>query len=356
MEALKVGQVVEQRMPKIDLRSDTVSWPTLEMRLAMANAVVGDDVWEDDPTVQELEEYAAQLFGKEAALFVTSGTQGNLISVLTHCRPGDEIIIGDKCHMLIYEGGGMSAVGGVIPCVLPTQPDGTLPLKAIQESVRDDNVHYPTTRLIALENTHNKMGGVPLSISYINSVADFAHEKGLVLHMDGARIFNAAAALNEPVAKIVEKVDSVTFCLSKGLCAPVGSIICGTREFIRIARRKRKMLGGGLRQVGVLAAAGLVGLKTIPSQIHLDHEAAKILADCISTIPQLRLVSNNTNFVFFSLMDESKLTREQLENKLEERGILCKAYSGTFFRFVTHHWVTPEKAHVVARALRELFE
>jgi len=244
-------------MDRIDLRSDTVTWPTPEMRQAMAEALVGDDVYGEDPTVNALQEAAARRLGKEAGLFVASGTMGNLVAVLAHCGRGDEVILGDKAHTFIYEAGGMAALGGVHPHTVPVQADGTLPLEAIEAAIRPNNVHMPVTRLIALENTQGTVGGIPISKAYTDEVGRLARAHGLALHIDGARIFNAATALNENVADLVAAADSVTFCLSKGLCAPVGSVLVGSRAFIARAHRVRKQLGGGMRQVGILAAAGL---------------------------------------------------------------------------------------------------
>ena len=241
-------------MKTIDLRSDTVSHPTLEMREAMANALVGDDVYHDDPTVNQLEADAAAMLGKQAAVFVTSGTQGNLCAMLAHCQRGDSIIIGDSSHIFRFEQGGLAQIGGILPHTIPVQADGTLRLGDIEGAIQPDDEHKPITRLVALENTHNAAGGAPLSAEYTAQVARLAQEHGLLLHIDGARIFNAAAAFNVDVKELVAGADSVTFCLSKGLCAPVGSVLLGSQDFIRRARRARKALGGSLRQAGVLAA------------------------------------------------------------------------------------------------------
>jgi len=354
MAELRTGTVVDQKMSMIDFRSDTVSWPTFEMRLAMANADVGDDVWGDDPTVIRLEEDAAAMLGKPAALFLSSGTQGNLLSLMCHCHQGDEVILGDKSHIVLYEAGGISAIAGCIPRTLPVQPDGTLALDDIKSAVRAVDVHFPTTRLIALENTQNKMGGVPLSIDYINSVCSFAHEKGLVVHMDGARLFNAATALGVPVSKIVENVDSVTFCLSKGLCAPVGSLLCGTKEFIEIARRKRKMLGGGMRQSGMLAAAGLIALHDMTKRLQEDHDVASALAAGLAKIPCVKVKANNTNFVFFELLPTCKLSTGDIVTAMKEKGILVHAVDPVTFRLVTHCWITQEAANKFIDAITEL--
>ena len=247
-------------MRVVDLRSDTLTRPTPAMSRAMAEADVGDDVFGEDPTVNQLEQLAADRMGKEAALFVASGTMGNLVSLLAHCGRGEEIILGSFAHTFYFEQGGSAAVGGIHPRTLPNQPDGTLTLSDIEGAIRPDNVHFPRTRLIVLENTHNLCGGHPLDIDYMKAVGDVARRHSLKIHVDGARFFNAAVALGVPAAKLAADADSVSFCLSKGLAAPVGSVVCGNRDFIAEARRARKILGGGMRQAGVLAAAGIVAL------------------------------------------------------------------------------------------------
>ncbi|MGH2628360.1 MAG: low-specificity L-threonine aldolase, partial [Anaerolineales bacterium] len=271
-------------MRTIDLRSDTVTVPTPEMRQAMARAEVGDDVFGEDPTVRRLEQMAAQRMGKQAALFVASGTMGNLVAVLSHCDRGDEIILGDRCHTFLSEAGGVAALGGVHPRPIATTPDGTLPLDEIEAALRGDDPHYPTSRLVCLENTHNLCGGVPIPAGYAASVGEWARRRGLFLHIDGARIFNAAVAQGVPAADLVAAADSVTFCLSKGLCAPVGSVLCGTTDFIASARRTRKQLGGGMRQAGVLAAAGIVALDTMVDRLADDHRRARELAGRLAAV------------------------------------------------------------------------
>ena len=240
-----------RRMEYIDLRSDTVSHPTPAMRKAMAKAAVGDDVYHDDPTVNQLEADAAALMGKEAAVFVTSGTQGNLCALLAHCQRGESVIIGDTSHIFRNEQGGMAQFGGLIPRTVPVQADATMRLRDLEAAINPDDEHKPVTRLVALENTHNMAGGVPISPEYTARVGEFARRNGLILHIDGARIFNAAAAYAVDVKELVADADSATFCLSKGLCAPVGSVLVGNDDFIRRARRARKALGGSLRQAGV---------------------------------------------------------------------------------------------------------
>jgi len=346
-------------MTKIDLRSDTVSWPTHAMRIAMANAVVGDDVWGDDPTVQKLEKMACEITGKEAALFVTSGTQGNLIAILVHCKPGDEAIMGHLSHTRLYEGGGLAAVGGVMACILQNQADGTLNLTELQASVRPVDDHYPRTRLVILENTVNIAGGMPLSAEYTSSVAEIARKNGLILHIDGARIFNAAAGLGVPVKDLVKDAASVTFCLSKGLCAPAGSVLCGTKEFITEAKRKRKMLGGGLRQVGILAAAGIVALETMAPRLAEDHKVARQLADGIEAQKSkgITLISCNTNIVYFRLESTAKVDAAALREKMASRNVLMGGADKTGrIRIVTYYWITEECAKTYLGHLSDILD
>ena len=294
-------------MEWVDLRSDTVTQPTPEMRQAMAEAEVGDDVFGDDPTVLRLEAMAAERMGKEAAVFVASGTMGNLAAVLSHCQRGDEIILGDMSHTYLYEAGGVSALGGVHTRAVPNQVDGTLQLEDIQAAIRPDDEHYPVSRMVLLENTHNGMGGTVLSADYSNSVSAIATQNGLKLHLDGARIFNAAAALGNPASELAEPADSVTFCLSKGLCAPVGSLLCGTEEFIQGARRVRKQLGGGMRQAGILAAAGIVALENMVDRLKQDHDRARRLAEALQALPAISIEQNppSTNMFYMNLDPEA---------------------------------------------------
>jgi threonine aldolase len=346
-------------MPAIDLRSDTVSWPTPEMRAAMANAPVGDDVYGDDPTVNQLEAEAAALLGKEAGLFVVSGSMGNLTAILTHCGRGDEIIVGKQAHIFRYEGGSASALGSVHPHTVEVQPDGTLPLDAIREAVRPGgNVHFPRTRLICLENTQGTVGGVPVSAEYTARVGEIAREHDLKLHIDGARIFNAAAALNTDPAALVAPADSVMFCLSKGLCAPVGSLLVGSHAFIEGARRSRKLLGGGMRQAGVLAAAGLIAIRTMRLRLGDDHAAACALAEGLAAIPHIVVepAAMRTNMVFMHLSPDAPLTAEQLVDRLHrDYNIIISARpNGRDIRLVTHYWITPERVQTVLGALRAL--
>lgn len=324
----------------IDLRSDTVTQPTPAMRAAMASAPVGDDVFGEDPTLNRLQEMAAEKVGKEAGLFIPSGTMGNLIALLAHCGRGDEMIVGAQSHIVFYEGGGASYLGGIHSRQVREQPDGALALEDIEALIRPEDVHQPPTRLIAIENTHNRCGGTFQSPQYIRSLADFAHARGLVVHMDGARLFNAAAAQNVDARELSGPVDSVTFCLSKGLCAPVGSVLCGSAAFIARARHIRKHLGGGMRQAGVIAAAGIVALESMVERLVEDHARARNLAEGLSEIPQIKLDKMPpTNMVFFSLADSVRLTVEQIEAQMKERGILVEAMGKRRFRLVTHYWI-----------------
>jgi threonine aldolase len=340
----------------IDLRSDTVSWPTPEMRQAMAEATVGDDVFGEDPTVNRLEQGAAERLGKEAGLFVVSGTMGNLVAVLAHCGRGDEVILGDKAHTFVYEAGGIAALGGVHPRTVPVQPDGTLPLDAIRNAIRPDNIHMPPTRLIALENTQGTVGGVPVPKHYVDAVGEIAREHGLPLHIDGARIFNAATALNCDVADLVQAADSVSFCLSKGLCAPVGSVLVGSHAFIDRARRIRKLVGGGMRQAGILAAAGLIALEKMTLRLHEDHVNARRLAEGLAQMPQIELdlAHVQTNMVFFSLRETAGVTAPELASRLKEAHCVQIMNMDAYrLRAVTHYWIRAEHIDQVLAAVEE---
>jgi threonine aldolase len=337
-------------MQWIDLRSDTVSLPTPEMRKAMAEAELGDDVYGEDPTVNRLEALSADRVGKEAAVFVTSGTMGNLASVLAHCQRGDEVILGDQSHTYYYEGGGISALGGVHPFTLPNQPDGTIELEAIETAIRPDDPHFPRTRLIVLENTHNRCGGVAISLEYTRAVGELARKHGLLLHIDGARIFNASVLLGVPAAELAAPADSITFCLSKGLCAPVGALICGDAAFIGRVRRIRKMLGGGMRQAGVLAAAGIVALETMIDRLAEDHRRAKRLAAGLREVPGVEIVQDPpaTNMVYIQLQPDAPLDAPGLVQALAPRDIKVSARGQRSMRLVLHYWVDDKAVeHVI---------
>jgi threonine aldolase len=325
----------------IDLRSDTVTQPTEKMRQAMANAEVGDDVYGEDPTVNRLQSMAAERLGKEAGLFVASGTMGNLIAVLAHCGRGDEAIMGDCAHTFVYEGGGVAALGGIQPHTIPNQADGTLLIEDIQHAVRGDDPHFPRSRLLILENTQNKCGGLALSRDYMLKAAAVAKENKLAFHLDGARLFNAAVDQGVPAVDLVDMVDSVTFCLSKGLCAPVGSVLCGTNDFIAEALRLRKQLGGGMRQAGILAAAGIVALEDMVDRLAEDHAHAKALAEGLAEVEGIRLDkgSPNTNMVYIELDPSLGISAADCAAALKERGILVGVTGPRHFRLVCHYWI-----------------
>jgi threonine aldolase len=312
------------------------------MRQAMAEARVGDDVYGEDPTVNRLQELSAAKMGKEAALFVPSGTMGNLAGILAHCNRGDEVILGKFSHTFLYEAGGISALGGVHSSQVLNQHDGTLDLDDIRAGIRSDDDHHPISRLICLENTHNRCGGVALSLEYTRAVSSLAKEHRLKLHLDGARIFNAAIALDLEPRQLVEPVDSVTFCLSKGLCAPVGSVLCGSKDYIERAHRIRKQLGGGMRQAGIIAAAGIVALDKMTGRLGDDHNRAKMLAAGLSTIPGLEIDPGSpyTNMVFLNLGAETGgITAQQVADELSRLGIMVGPVGLKRFRLVTHYWI-----------------
>jgi threonine aldolase len=328
-------------MDYIDLRSDTVTKPTPEMREAMAEAEVGDDVFRDDPTVNRLEELAAEMLGKEAAVFVPSGTMGNLTALLVHCQRGDEVIVGNQSHIYLNEAGGMSALGGIQPCPVQNQRDGTLAIDDIIASIRMEDVHHPITRLICLENTQNICGGVPIMADYTRQVGELARQNNLSLHIDGARIFNAAAAQDISVRDLVEPADSVMFCLSKGLAAPIGSMLVGTRKFIRRARRVRKMLGGGMRQVGVVAAAGIISLQKMTQRLREDHARAKELADGLRQVKGLVVDQNSpyTNMVYLNLARDVQINAQAVTQSMKDFGVLVDPENERRFRLVTHYMI-----------------
>jgi threonine aldolase len=344
-------------MEIVDLRSDTVTQPTPAMRQAMAQADVGDDVFGEDPTVNRMEKMAASMMGKEAGLFVSSGTMGNLAGILAHCTRGDEVILGNKAHTFLFEAGGISALGGVHSYQVPNQPDGTLDLNDILAAIRPDDPHQPVTRLISLENTHNRCGGVALSVEYTRAVGVLARQRGLVLHLDGARIFNAAVALGVDPKELAEPADSVTFCLSKALSAPVGSVLCGSEEYIRRALRIRKQLGGGMRQAGILAAAGIVALECMVDLLYEDHERAKRLAQGLSKIPGLVVdpAIPQTNMVFVTLTDDAKMTNaKEVAQRLAERGVKVGVSGSRRFRLVTHYGVEDSGIDQAIRVFGEI--
>jgi len=341
-------------MDYIDLRSDTVTKPTPEMREAMAEAEVGDDVYRDDPTVNQLEELAAGMLGKEASLFVPSGTMGNLIALLVHCQRGNEAIVGDKSHIYLNEAGGMSALGGIQPWPLPNQKDGTLALDDILASIRTEDVHHPITRLICLENTQNICGGVPLTPEYTRQVGDLAHKNNLSLHIDGARIFNAAVAQNVDVKELAAPADSIMFCLSKGLASPIGSMLVGTSKFIARARHIRKMLGGGMRQVGIVAAAGIISLEKMTRRLADDHARARKLADGLKQVQGILIDEGlpYSNMVYLNLTNDVKTDTKTITERMLKLGILLDPDNARRFRLVTHYWIDDSAVEKTIKAFK----
>ena len=338
-------------MRRIDLRSDTVTLPTPAMRKAMAAAEVGDDVYGEDPTVNRLEALAAEKAGKEAALFVSSGTQSNLAAILTHCQRGDEYIVGHIAHTYMYEGGGAAALGGVQPQTLDFESDGTLDLKKVEAVIKPDDFHFARTRLFCLENTQ---AGKVLPLDYQAQANALAKRRGLAIHLDGARIFNAAVKQKIDVREIAKYYDSVTVCLSKGLAAPVGSMLCGTASFIKEARRWRKVLGGGMRQAGVLAAAGIVALTEMVERLKDDHENAGRLGEGLTEIPGFRLEPSDvqTNMVFIE-MDER--LRDNFIPFMAERGVIIG--TGHYpIRLVTHYGIEAADIEYVLCTARDCSE
>jgi threonine aldolase len=344
-------------MDFIDLRSDTVTLPTPAMREAISRAPLGDDVFGEDTTVNRLESLAAEKLGKEAALLVTSGTMGNVVSVLTHCARGEEAILGASSHIFLNEAGGMSALGGIFPHTLPNEPDGTLPIEAIEGAIRSENIHFPRTRLICLENTHNRCYGAPLTPAYTAAVAGLARRYGLMLHLDGARIFNAAVALDVDVRDLVQGIDSLNVCLSKGLAAPVGSVICGSRAFINQARRTRKMLGGGMRQAGIIAAASIVALEEMTERLAEDHANARRLAEGIAQSPGLATdpARVRTNILYLDLVDK-RFSDEAFQSRLADRGVLLSHTAPGRFRMLTHYGIVSDDIDAALEALRAVLK
>ena len=342
-------------MRVVDLRSDTVTLPTPEMRRAMAEAEVGDDVLGEDPTVNRLEAMAAETLGKEAALLVSSGTMGNLTAILAHCERGDEVIAGDMSHICRAEGGGASVLGGVALQPVRNDQRGMLDPDDVAAAVRPDNVHYPRTGLVALENTHNICGGAVLTPEDVKAVADVARAHDVPVHLDGARIFNAAVYLEAPVAELVRDADTVTFCLSKGLGAPVGSVLCGSPETIGKARRWRKVLGGGMRQAGIIAAAGIVALETMVERLADDHGNARRLAQGLAEIPGVEIDPDSlpTNVVFLKVTNGSSV---ELARRLAVRGVKVGDRGGGAWRLVTHYGITADDIEHALDVIEAVFQ
>ena len=329
---------------KIDLRSDTVTHPSPAMREAMYRAEVGDDVYGEDPTVNRLEELAASLLGKEAALFVASGTMGNAVAMLTHCRRGDEIIMGDRSHTYLYEVGGPARLNGSPTRPVPTLADGTLDRERLARAFQGDDIHEARTGLLCLEDTHNMCGGRVLSPEILRELAAPARVRNLPVHMDGARVFNAAVALGIPVSALAAEVDSVQFCLSKGLSAPVGSMVVGSHAFIEEGRRIRKLLGGGMRQAGILAAAGIIALTEMVDRLAEDHANAKKLANGLARIPGITIEPETveTNILFFGVRDGNGKPADvtPLVTAAAQFGVLLSGGDDGRIRAVTHYGVS----------------
>lgn len=341
-------------MKIIDLRSDTVTLPTEEMLEAMRNARLGDDVFGEDPTVKELEDLAAKKMGKEAALLVTSGTQGNLVSILSHTKRGEEVILEADAHIYHYELGGIAAIAGVLPRPIRGEM-GILEPEAVEEAIRPPSPHFPRTALICLENTHNLAGGTCITPLQTRKICEVAAKHGLSVHLDGARIFNAAVALGVDVRELVSSVDSVMFCLSKGLSAPIGSLVVGTSSFVERARRMRKMLGGGMRQAGVIAAAGLVALEKMVDRLREDHANARLLAEGLAKIDGIKidLKRVQTNIVMFDVSGLG-ITGSAFITALSERGVKALTVKGNVVRMVTHRGVNREDILQTLEVVREV--
>jgi len=339
----------------IDIRSDTVTKPTEAMRSAMANAEVGDDVYGDDPTINELEAMGTELVGKEAALFVPSGTFGNQLALLTWCPRGSEVILGEESHIIQHEAGAPALIAGVQTRTIPA-PDGRLSPDAVEERIRAMDIHFPSTSLICMENAHSSGRVVPLAD--MNAIRRISVGHHLPLHLDGARLFNAAAALGVTGAEVASYADSVMFCLSKGLCAPVGSLLAGPRGFIDKARYNRKIMGGGMRQAGILGAAGLIALRNMTGRLSDDHRRAYSLAEGLAKIPgvSLELSSVEINMVFFTVPKATDpVIAERMVNQLQKKGIIANPPEKGTFRFVTHYWIDDRDIQTIIAAFADIF-
>lgn len=332
-------------MKTIDLRSDTVTRPSDKMRAAMAHAEVGDDVYGDDPTVNRLQELAADMLDMEDAVFVPSGTQSNLIALMAHCERGDEYIVGQKAHTYLYEGGGAAIFGSIQPQPLDFENNGTLDLAKVATAIKPDDSHFAKTRLLSLENTQN---GKPLPMNYLADARTFVNKHGLGIHLDGARLFNAAVAHQVPVREIARHFDSVSVCLSKGLGAPVGSVLCGKKSLIDKARRWRKPLGGGMRQAGLLAAAGIMALEENVDRLADDHRRARQLAESLSQLKGLEVTEQNTNMLFVKISEE-KLSA--ISESMAEQKILVSL--GPVTRLVTHLDIDDSNLETVVDAFKK---
>jgi threonine aldolase len=340
-------------LEKIDLRSDTVTVPTNTMREAMHRAEVGDDVYGEDPTVNALESLGARMTGKEAGLFVASGTMGNQVAVLAHTQRGDEVICETEAHIYYYEVAGLSVLAGVQARTIPAVK-GILSAETIEAAIRPQDIHQPRTSLICLENTHNRAGGTCYPLETLQAIRKMADKRQIPIHMDGARLFNAAVAQNVKVDRIAGTVDSVQFCLSKGLCAPVGTLVVGSKDFITRARRYRKMLGGGMRQAGIIAAAGIVALESMVDRLAEDHENARMLAEKIAEMGfNIDLSTVQTNIVIFDV-SRTGMKAADLQQRLKQAGVLVSLFGDYRVRMVTHHGITAGHVRQVADILAAL--
>tara|TARA_Y100001968_G_C19385358_1_gene732551 strand:+ start:278 stop:1312 length:1035 start_codon:yes stop_codon:yes gene_type:complete len=342
----------------IDLRSDTVTLPSKKMKQFIMESPLGDDVYGEDPSVNLLQNKIAKIFNKEAGLFVPSGTMANLIAVLTHCNRGDEVILGDKSHIFYYEAGGISAYGGIHSFQLHNNDDGTINLDDIKKSIRAiGNDHFPKTKLICLENTHNACYGAPIDTDYFNQVRKIANKHNLSIHLDGARIFNAAIALNKSVDILTRDCDTISCCLSKGLSAPVGSVLLGNKDFILKAKQIRKALGGGMRQAGLIASAGIFSLDNMVDRISNDHENAKILA---YELDKLNNIEINLDYVYTNIIfiynRHSKVSNKELLNELEKNNIKIDYKGNSKFRLVTHSGFKKDDINSVVTVFKEILK
>jgi threonine aldolase len=340
-------------MKVVDLRSDTITKPTPEMREEMAIAEVGDDVYGEDPTANELESIAAEVVGKEAALFVPSGTMGNQIAVMTHTQPGNEIILGKESHIFYYEVGGLAKLSGVQARTLDDS-SGIFNSEDLELAIRGENIHYPETGLVCLENTHNRAGGLSVPKEKIDEICEEAHDLGVSVHLDGARIFNAALELEVGVVDLVENADSIMFCLSKGLAAPIGSILAGSKEFINQARKNRKMLGGGMRQAGVIAQAGIIALEKMMNRLENDHKLATKLANGVKELDLkgIGVKATNTNFVILEV-DEKLYETEDFLKKLNNKGVRMTYFGAGLVRAVSNKDVVAEDVDYTINVLSD---
>lgn len=341
-------------MKKVDLRSDTVTRPSNEMRQIMASADVGDDVYGEDPSINELEERAAEILKKEAALFLPSGTMGNQVALLTHTTPGQEVILGDESHIFYYEVGGLARLGSLQARTVSDEK-GYLEPEAVKQAIRGENIHYPETALICMENTHNRRGGVSYGLDKIKPIAELASSKNIPLHLDGARIFNAAYQEEIDPGELVADFDSVMFCLSKGLGAPVGSMLVGNKDFIRSARKNRKLLGGGMRQAGIVASAGLYALEN-RNVLKADHQQAEELAEIIESFEsdQLEVFRQSTNFVMLQCNNPGGA--ELITEKLNQAGIMTNQFSEKLIRLVTHQDLEARDLEIFKERMENIIE